>query len=258
MRNLILAAIFATSSQGFMTQIAKSPHGMPTQTEIESSLLSWAHANELKLDLPVHTAFCEDTLCRGLVASRSIKKDEVVVSIPKQLLMNLDTAFLCPLVQAVWDFAKSDGVGLSERQVLVLHLIIENRKGSSSFWYPFIRSMPNEYDTLENWEEATVAHLQLPTLIRMAAARRAAIRNEHQQLQRALAGASSKLQSSAESPLPRELQAGSAPRPLQSLPSGIPDRGFGSIAVPIGDSAPSPVQSVPARHAPRIALPPSS
>jgi hypothetical protein len=215
----IFAALFASNSAdasehaGWTGTKAGYLHGMSTQSETERKLFAWAHANELSTDLPIRAAFCEDTSCRGLVAARSISKDEVVISIPQKLLMNLDTAFACPLVQAVWEFAQSEHITFSERQVLVLHLIIENRKGTSSFWHPFLSSMPLEYDTLENWQESTVAHLQFPALIRMATLRRATIQKEYQQLQSALAGVAEKLKSSADSSIPRKLQAGSAPSP---------------------------------------------
>ncbi len=159
---------------------------MSRSRDLEGDLLQWAQSKGVSKDLPIRPAFCEDTACRGLIATRAIQQDEIVISIPRPLLMTLDTAFACPVVESTWEFAQREGRALTERQVLAFHLILEQRKGMDSFWHPFISSMPADYDTLENWEDDTIAQLQIPSLIRMAVLRRDEIRDECAHLRQVL------------------------------------------------------------------------
>ena len=43
---------------------------------------------------------------------------------------------------------------------LALLFLSEVKKGSASLWYPYIQSLPREFDPLEHWSNAELAELQ--------------------------------------------------------------------------------------------------
>ena len=43
---------------------------------------------------------------------------------------------------------------------LALLFLSEVKKGSASIWYPYIQSLPRDFDTLVHWSNAELAELQ--------------------------------------------------------------------------------------------------
>eukprot|EP00897_Mesotaenium_endlicherianum_P006022 jgi/Mesen1/5448/ME000272S04785 len=68
-----------------------------------------------------------------------IKQGNVIVQVPKRVLMNESTAAACPDIGPLVERA-----GLSEWQTLCLHLLWERARGVRSFWHPYIDLLPSK------------------------------------------------------------------------------------------------------------------
>lgn len=84
---------------------------------------------------------------RGLRTERSIAKNEVIVSIPLELLITVSTVQSSDIG---WLFSKYSGVNgahFSTQQVLAAFLIWERHLGHYSVWEPYLNSLPLDYST---------------------------------------------------------------------------------------------------------------
>ncbi|KAJ1478854.1 hypothetical protein T484DRAFT_1903943, partial [Baffinella frigidus] len=158
-----------------MPPASPAPAALGAMRPAEASLLRWAHAKGVKESWPLRPAFCPESNCRGMVATRAIQEGEEVLRIPEELLMSIDTAMRSTQIRALTARAASSGVRLCERQLLSIHLLEERRRGAHSPWHHFIQTIPRSFDTVENWASEDVEALQLPSLLRMAHTRRAGV-----------------------------------------------------------------------------------
>jgi hypothetical protein len=99
------------------------------------------------------------------IATRHIEEGEVLLRIPHELLMSTDTALRDLEVFEMVQAAEKEGLDMKGKLVLAMHLLVERGKGEASAWYRFIRSLPEHYDTYENWAEEELSWLQFPDLI---------------------------------------------------------------------------------------------
>ncbi|XP_004584591.2 actin-histidine N-methyltransferase [Ochotona princeps] len=117
-------------------------------------LMKWASENGASVEGFETVHFKEEGF--GLRATRDIKAEELFLWVPRKLLMTVESAkssVLGPLysqdriLQAMGNIA------------LAFHLLCE-RANPSSFWQPYIQTLPSEYDTPLYFDEDEVRHLQ--------------------------------------------------------------------------------------------------
>uniref|UniRef100_A0A8P4KKL0 protein-histidine N-methyltransferase n=1 Tax=Dicentrarchus labrax TaxID=13489 RepID=A0A8P4KKL0_DICLA len=104
-------------------------------------LMSWAQENRASCDGFTVTNF--GTEGYGLRATRDIKADELFLWIPRKMLMTVESAqnsILGPL------YSQDRILQAMGNVTLAFHLLCE-RSNPASFWLPYIRSLPQEYDT---------------------------------------------------------------------------------------------------------------
>ncbi|KAF9683841.1 hypothetical protein SADUNF_Sadunf04G0056000 [Salix dunnii] len=100
---------------------------------------------------------------RGLAAVRDIKKGELVLRVPKSVLITRDSLLkdekLCSFVN------NSTYSSLSPTQILTVCLLYEMGKGKSSWWYPYMMHLPRSYDVLASFSEFEMQALQVDDAI---------------------------------------------------------------------------------------------
>ncbi|XP_072019444.1 SET domain-containing protein 4-like isoform X2 [Amphiura filiformis] len=80
---------------------------------------------------------------RGLMTLKPLKVDDVIISIPKRLLITTQTT----LDSEIGDYIKSCTPKLTPLQVLCIFLMYEKAKGLNSSWHPYISVLPQVYTT---------------------------------------------------------------------------------------------------------------
>ncbi|XP_064420919.1 actin-histidine N-methyltransferase [Latimeria chalumnae] len=145
--------------RGLVEKIRKKQRGLSIvfdgkREDYFPELMKWAAENGASTEGFEVVEFPEEGF--GLKATRDIKAEELFLWIPRKLLMTVESAknsVLGPLysqdriLQAMGNIA------------LAFHLLCE-RANPSSFWMPYIKTLPTEYDTPLYFEEEEVQYLQ--------------------------------------------------------------------------------------------------
>ncbi|PIK41445.1 putative SET domain-containing protein 4-like isoform X2 [Apostichopus japonicus] len=100
---------------------------------------------------------------RGLMATKSIKPGDVIVSIPSNLLITSQVVLRSELK----DVLKIFPVKLTARLLLCAFVIYERQKGPSSFWAPYIGCLPDAFSTPSYFTSEELQHL--PAALRQRA-----------------------------------------------------------------------------------------
>lgn len=79
---------------------------------------------------------------RGLMAETYVPRNQVIVSIPLELLITLSVVERSGIG---WLFSKANAVPLLAQQVLAAFLVWEKHLGQRSVWEPYLNSVPLEY-----------------------------------------------------------------------------------------------------------------
>ncbi|KAG2501249.1 hypothetical protein HYH03_001056 [Edaphochlamys debaryana] len=117
---------------------------------------------------------------RGIVATRGLAPDEVVLRVPERLLMTTRSARRDPQLAAALQRCgggATDG-GLTPFQLLAVHLLHEVSRGSSSAWHPYLRQLPRSCTSLPNFSQQQAEALQLPHGVEAAQAAAAKARED--------------------------------------------------------------------------------
>uniref|UniRef100_H3AYZ8 protein-histidine N-methyltransferase n=1 Tax=Latimeria chalumnae TaxID=7897 RepID=H3AYZ8_LATCH len=143
--------------RGLVEKIRKKQRGLSIvfdgkREDYFPELMKWAAENGASTEGFEVVEFPEEGF--GLKATRDIKAEELFLWIPRKLLMTVESAKnsvlgLLPdrILQAMGNIA------------LAFHLLCE-RANPSSFWMPYIKTLPTEYDTPLYFEEEEVQYLQ--------------------------------------------------------------------------------------------------
>lgn len=96
---------------------------------------AWAEASGVKLFKVEASAVAEGG--RGVVASMDIAPGEILVSIPRALLMTEQSALRDPALARVL----APPASFSPQQALIMHLLCEMTKAEESAWWPYLRQV---------------------------------------------------------------------------------------------------------------------
>ncbi|GAB4821693.1 hypothetical protein N2152v2_008739 [Parachlorella kessleri] len=96
---------------------------------------------------------------RGVLAAQHLEPDTCILRVPERLLLTVQSAWRDPQLRAVLE---GPGCKLSSFQVLAVHLLHEVSKGPSSFWWPYLRSLPRAYTAGMCFRPADIEALQVP------------------------------------------------------------------------------------------------
>ncbi|XP_034051462.1 actin-histidine N-methyltransferase [Thalassophryne amazonica] len=132
--------------RGLVEKIRKKQKGMSTvfegsREDYFPDLMSWAQENGASCDGFTVADF--GTEGYGLRASKDVKAEELFLWIPRRMLMTVESAknsVLGPL------YSQDRIMQAMGNVTLALHLLCE-RSNPTSPWLPYIRSLPQEYDT---------------------------------------------------------------------------------------------------------------
>uniref|UniRef100_A0AAX7TYD8 protein-histidine N-methyltransferase n=1 Tax=Astatotilapia calliptera TaxID=8154 RepID=A0AAX7TYD8_ASTCA len=131
--------------RGLVERIRKKQKGMSivfegSREEHFPDLMSWAKENGASCECFTVANFGKEGY--GLRATRDIKAEELFLWIPRKMLMTVESAqnsILGPL------YSQDRILQAMGNVTLALHLLCE-RANPASFWLPYIRSLPQEYD----------------------------------------------------------------------------------------------------------------
>ena len=93
---------------------------------------------------------------RGATAIESIATNEVMIEIPGHMMMSPPVAFasdIGALLRQNSDILRTD-------ILLSVFIMSERSKGAESFFYPFLRILP-EPGTIANWQDKDLLHIQV-------------------------------------------------------------------------------------------------
>ncbi|CAK0784490.1 hypothetical protein CVIRNUC_007694 [Coccomyxa viridis] len=112
---------------------------------------------------------------RGVQAVAQIEPDDILVTVPEELLVSTSAA------RSSTDFSPylHEAASLSPLQVLAAFLLFELSKGSASFWSPYLDSLPHTYTSLFWFSPQEAEQLQAPHAIAAAEAARQEVRQSH-------------------------------------------------------------------------------
>ncbi|KAM3595000.1 uncharacterized protein V6R79_016896 [Siganus canaliculatus] len=132
--------------RGLVEKIRKKQRGMSVvfegcREDYFPDLTSWAQENGATCDSFTVTNFGSEGC--GLRATRDIKADELFLWIPRRMLMTVESARNTVLSHLYSHDRILQAMG---NVTLALHLLCE-RANPVSFWLPYIRSLPQEYNT---------------------------------------------------------------------------------------------------------------
>ncbi|KAH6837615.1 hypothetical protein C2S53_014163 [Perilla frutescens var. hirtella] len=99
---------------------------------------------------------------RGLAATRALTKGELVLRVPKEALMTNDSLLSNDQKLSV---ALGKLPFLSTAQILCIALLNEGNRGRSSWWYPYLKQLPQSYDLLESFGQLEIEALQIDDAI---------------------------------------------------------------------------------------------
>lgn len=132
--------------RGLVEKIRKKQKGVSvvfegSREDFFPDLMSWAQENSASCEGFTISSFGKEGY--GLRATRDIKAEELFLWVPRKMLMTVQSAqssVLGPLYNQDRILQAMGNV------TLAFHLLCE-RANPSSFWLPYIRSLPQEYDT---------------------------------------------------------------------------------------------------------------
>ena len=131
-------------------------HEKHENNAIVTDFIRWIHENGgsyPKISWPVDDPSCGS---RGAIAQADIASNEPMLFIPIKLMMSPPNAYKDPVIGAILEENEDN---LQDDLLLAVFIMYEVSKGKSSFWYPYIRMLP-EPETAMRWTDAELRELQ--------------------------------------------------------------------------------------------------
>ncbi|MCL7050177.1 hypothetical protein MKW94_016709 [Papaver nudicaule] len=99
---------------------------------------------------------------RGLGAARDLRKHELILRVPKSALMTSESLMLKDqkLSMSIKRYPN-----LSSTQILSVCLLAEVSKAKGSWWYPYLKQLPRQYETLSSFSNFETQALQVDDAI---------------------------------------------------------------------------------------------
>jgi hypothetical protein len=119
--------------------------------------LTWLRAHGARCDKIEWPSYATGSQIRGAVALDDINSNEDMVSIPEPLLLTPDVALKDPDIGKVFE---DNLENFTDEDMLLILLMHERGKGETSFFYPYLATLPRLPDTLLNWNEEGLSWLQ--------------------------------------------------------------------------------------------------
>ena len=110
---------------------------------MDLEILTWINKHGGRVE-NVNVEKMKDYEGYGVHAAREIEAGEKTISIPWKLTMNCESVQKTPLGKAI-------DSSMPEDEILALHLMFEKTRRSESFWYLFIQSLPETFNTPLFW-----------------------------------------------------------------------------------------------------------
>lgn len=126
--------------------------GAKSRTFCIEQFLEWAKKNGAEFDGVNIAEFPNYEL--GLAAGKDLKKDEIFITIPRNMIMSLDNvnASIAPMMSLPLIESMSN-------VKLAFWLIVE-KLNSDSFWKPYLDTLPEKYSTVMNFSVAEMQELK--------------------------------------------------------------------------------------------------
>ncbi|ESO05339.1 hypothetical protein HELRODRAFT_77693 [Helobdella robusta] len=98
---------------------------------------------------------------RGLMASRDISPNSIVISIPERFIISTKSVAECAIKDYIIKY--KSGVRLSPLEALAFFVMYEKSLGLNSTWFPYLNMLPSAYSLLHLWSDDELE--LLPTFI---------------------------------------------------------------------------------------------
>ncbi|KAG8561533.1 hypothetical protein GDO81_015380 [Engystomops pustulosus] len=145
--------------RGLVERIRKKQKGLSVifdgkREDYFPELIQWARENGASTEGFELSEFPGEGF--GLKATREIKAEELFLWVPRKLLMTVESA----KNSALGSLYSQDRILQAMGNItLAFHLLCE-RANPNSFWLPYIKTLPSEYDTPLYFQEEEVQYLQ--------------------------------------------------------------------------------------------------
>ena len=106
-------------------------------------LLKWARRNGISFG-KLRPAYFPQT-GRGLMTCKKLFSGDLVISVPEKMLITTKTAERSEIVKALIKLQPKHS--LTANQILCVFILYEKFRGESSFWYPYISTLPRSFNT---------------------------------------------------------------------------------------------------------------
>ncbi|KAG9247875.1 hypothetical protein BJ878DRAFT_122109 [Calycina marina] len=129
--------------------------------ETTSDFLSWLQEKGVQLspNIAVHD-FRQEGRGRGVIAIADIQEDEVLFSIPRSAVLNLNNTISALPTEAMQETISAMPSWLA----LTTLMMIESLRGDSN-WASYLTILPEKLDSLIFWNTEDLAHLQASTVV---------------------------------------------------------------------------------------------
>ena len=105
------------------------------------ALLKWAKRNRISFG-KLRPAYFPET-GRGLMACKKLNTGDLVISVPEEMLITTKTAKQSEIGKQLTQLH----VQLNSLVLLCVFILYEKYRGKSSFWYPYISTLPRSFNT---------------------------------------------------------------------------------------------------------------
>lgn len=118
-------------------------------------LLKWAKRNGISYGKLCPANFPQTG--RGLMTNKRLRSGDLVISVPESMLISSKTANQSKIGKQLSELNLKPA--LSVKQMLCSFLLYEKYRGRTSFWYPYIKTLPKSFNTPAYFSEEEIQPL---------------------------------------------------------------------------------------------------